>query len=244
MASQLAEAHIEAERRLRLLASRLVGGAWRELPGYDRQNVDQWLAAVLPIVEAAKRQSAALTEGYIARALDRPAAGVDVDALIASLRGGVPAAEVYERPFVNVWTALKKGEQYTQAVESGLARATSTAEMDVQLTMRSTAAAVQVADPSIFGYRRVADAGACSFCSEVDGAYVKSANAMPLHNRCGCGIEPQTEPHRGAVLLPDGTQIREYAYGPLNDNVAVHLHGELGPVLTGASDHFISESDI
>ncbi|HET7588606.1 MAG TPA: hypothetical protein VFK14_00250 [Solirubrobacterales bacterium] len=245
MLSPLAEAHIEAERRLRLLTSQTVGDIWKSLPGYDRQNVDQWLSEVLPVVLGAERQSAALTEGYIARALDRLPEGVDVDALIgAALRNGVPPAEVYERPFVNVWTALKDGRSFADAVESGLARATSTAAMDVQLAMRSTASAVQAADPSIFGYTRVADATACSFCLEVDGTYVKSADAMPLHNRCGCGLEPQTEPHRGAVLLPDGTQIREHAYGPLNDNIAIHLHGELGPVLTGAHDHFTSESEI
>lgn len=70
-----------------------------------------------------------------------------------------------------------------------------------------------------------------------------AANGIVTHN-CGCSLEPLTEPHRGAVNLPDGTEIRPYAYGPLNDKVAVHQHGELGAVLMDPSHHFKSLSEI
>jgi hypothetical protein len=66
---------------------------------------------------------------------------------------------------------------------------------------------------------------------------------MALHSGCECGVEPNREPHRGAVRLPDGTEIRKYAYGPLNDNVAVRNHGEYGPTLVGADHHFMTEAE-
>ena len=94
--------------------------------------------------------------------------------------------------------------------------------MDVQLASRATFAAIQDADKTIFGFQRVADGDACAYCRMIDGAYVKRADAMALHNYCGCTLEPLTEPHPSAARLPSG--------------VAVHEHSELGPVLT-APEH-------
>lgn len=231
MSSPLASAHILAEERLRKATTAIVGRIWAGLPGYDRQNVDQWLSTVLPVVAAGQRQSVALTEAYIARYLDRPPRGIDVEELIgAAVRNGTPPETVYERPFVSVWADLGAGKLFEDAYASGLARATSSAAMDVQLSMRATANAVQNADEGVYGYQRVADGGACAFCLEIDGAYVKSADAFPLHNNCGCGLEPLTAPHPRAAKLPSG--------------VAVHQHGELGPVLTDPSHSFTSESQI
>ena len=203
-----------------------MGQTWNSLSGHDRANVDEWLSVVLPLTEAANRQSIALTAAYIARSLDRPPEGVDVPAVLADLRGGVPAEEVYRRPFVDYWSALKSNNPYDVALLKGLNRATSTAATDVQLAMRATANAVETP----YGYQRVADGGACEFCQKVDGAYVKSATAMALHNNCGCSLEPLTAPHRLAAHLPDG--------------VAVHSHGELGAVLTSPEHSFTGPSGL
>jgi hypothetical protein len=109
---------------------------------------------------------------------------------------------VYQRPFVTVWTALGAGARWEDAVAQGMARATSAAAMDVQLAFRASADEIGRADDGIYGFQRVADGGACAFCLEVDGAYVKTADASPLHNHCGCGLEPLTDPHPGAAYLP------------------------------------------
>lgn len=208
-----------------------VEAIWADLPGYDRPNVDQWLSRVLPVVLTAQRSSVALTEAYLAQALGRQPLGVNPSELVgAGVRAGVPPADVYERPFITLWSALGEGRPFADAVGAGLARATATAAMDVQLSMRATAGAVQGADEAIYGYQRVADAGACEFCSAVDGAYVKSGDAMPLHNNCGCGLEPLTAPHPRAAKLPSG--------------VAVHSHGELGAVLGSPEHDFTGPSDL
>jgi len=245
--SPLVEAHIEGQARLRATVEGAVTSTWNSLAGYDRENVDEWLAQVVPLVIAAQRASAAFTDAFIAMALGRGPLGFDQEELIgAAVRSGTPPAEVYERPFVTLWSGLGAGLDFEAASNKALARATSSAAMDVQLSMRATAEAIEKADPTMFGFKRVADPTACTFCKEVDGAYVKGADGfvMALHNHCGCGLEPLAEPHPGAVRLPDGTEIRPYAYGPLNDKVAIEQHGELGPML-GSPDHdFTSLTDL
>lgn len=223
MPSPLAEAHIVAQQRLRALLARAVAATWQGLPGYDEIDVGPWLDRVVPIVLAAQRQSAALTDAYVARLLGRQPLGVSSDAVTGAAVRGVPPQDVYRRPFVTVWTALAAGTEWQQAVNAGLARATSTAEMDVQMASFKTYQAVQDADPRIRGYQRVADGGACAFCRTINGAFVKSADAAPLHNRCGCGLEP---------VLHDVTPT------PLPDGVAVHHHGELGAVLGDPAHDF------
>jgi hypothetical protein len=231
MSSRLVQAHILGQKRLRDGTRSALRGIWQDLPAYDRPNLGQWLSEALPVVEAAQRQSVALTNAYLAASLERQPLGLDTRELVgAAVRNGTPPATVYERPFVTVWTALGNQTPWEQAVADGLARAQGMASFDVQGSMRATAGAVQAADSSIYGYQRVADAGACPFCVEVDGAYVKNASAMALHNHCGCGLEPLTSPHPLAAKLPSG--------------VAVHQHGEMGAVLTAPGQHFTSEAEL
>ena len=228
---RLVDAHIEGERRLREMATGALAQIWAGLPGYDQADVDPWLARALPIVDAAQRQSVALTEAYLARALDRRPIGVDPEELIgAGARAGADPAEVYRRPFVTLWSALKDGNAFADAYAAGLARALGTGAMDVQLAARSTFQAVGEADDGIFGYERVADGDACDFCTAIDGAYVKDGDASPLHNNCGCSLEPLTAPHPRAAFLPSGESVREH--------YAIREHGELGSVLTDPADHF------
>lgn len=231
MPSALADAHIEGERRLRLLVTAEVERIWRDLPGYDRENVDEWLSRVLPVISAGQRASASLTAGYLARSLGRPPVGIAPEDVIgAAVRNGTDPATVYERPLVTLWSALGDGALYNDAVNIALNRALEMARFDVQGTMRATASAFQASEEGIYGYMRVADPGACEFCSSIDGAYVKDADAMPLHPGCGCGLEPLTAPHPRAAKLPAGT--------------AVHTHGEMGPTL-GSSDHdFTTQAEI
>lgn len=225
----LADVNLELQARLRRVLARTVGAAWASLPAYNRADVDQFLATVLPVVEAAQRRSVTLTDAYIARALERPVLGIEAAELIgAAVRAGTSPETVYTRPFIQTWTALSDGVPYNEAIAGGRHRAESAARMDVQLSHFAAYGAIQAADPAIRGYQRVADASACSFCRIVNGAYVKNASASPLHNGCGCGLKP---------LLKDITPTS------LPDGVAVHEHGELGPLLAAPGQHFTAQSD-
>ena len=218
----LTDAHITTLAAIREIIRRGVTGAWSSLPAYDEAQVAEFLALALPIVQGGQEKAARLTDAYVAAMLGRQPIGIPTSEVTGpAVRAGVIPDEVYRRPFVTVWTALSAGSQYEAAVSAGLARATNLAATDVQLTARQTFEAVQQRDPSIRGYSRRADPGACKFCQLVDGAFVKSASAMPLHPGCGCGLEPilQREP---VTPSPDG--------------VAVHEHGELGATL-GDPEH-------
>lgn len=238
---------MEGQARLRRVVVAALTDIWQDLPAHNRENLDEWLSRALPAVRTAQNASVALTNAYIASAMDRGPLALDLSQLVgAGVRNGTPPQEVYERPFVTLWSKLGAGADFERASSAALARATGTATLDVQLSMRATADAIDDLDSNLYGYRRVANPAACAFCKQVDGAYVKASAgfAYALHSGCGCGLEPNTEPHRGAVELADGSEVRAYQFGPLNESVAVREHGEVGAVLVGAGERFTSLSDI
>jgi hypothetical protein len=239
---QLAQAHIAGQQQIRSFAAAAVAGAWTALPHHDESNVPTFLNTVVPVVAAAQRASVTLTEAYLARSIGRQPVGVNIDDLIGSaVRNGTPPSEVYRRPFVTVWSALKDGKPYTDAVHAGLARATTAAETDVQLSMRQTLTAVGQSDRVILGYRRIPDATACEFCRLVAGQRYRTDQLMPIHPHCGCSVGVITAENR-----------HEFHGNPKNDlsvigdgvNAAVVQHGELGPLLVDGTQKFTSEADI
>ncbi|MEH3055535.1 MAG: hypothetical protein PGN13_16280 [Patulibacter minatonensis] len=196
MSQALALAHIETQRRLREQVARGVALAWSTLPAYDAENVPDFLAVVAPLVIAGQRQAVALTNAYIARSMERQPLGLDTERLVgAAVRGGSGPEDVYRRPFVALWTALKTGARYQDAVGAAEARAVTAAAMDVQLSMRATATAVFTADPEIVGYRRIPNSGACDLCLIAAQNRYSTGALMPIHPHCGCGVAPITERH-------------------------------------------------
>lgn len=231
MASRLSNAHIELQRRLRVATATAAVGAWHGLGSWDEEDVPRFLAFVVPMILASQQTSVALTEAFLASFLGRQPLGVDPAKLIGpAVRSGAAPEEVYARPFVTLWSALKEGKPFEDGLNAAAARIDGTTQADVQLASRATFQAVQDTDDAIFGYQRVADGGACDFCQAIDGAYVKSADASPIHDRCGCGLEPLTRPHPRASYLPSGAAV--------SDDYAIHQHGEMGSVLTAPEHTF------
>lgn len=225
----LSEAHILLQERLRSVTTAAVAAAWTALSGYDEEDVDPFVEQVAGLVLLAQARAVALTDAYLARALGRGPLGlVASDLSGAAVRNGTTPEQEWRRPFVTVWTALGKGSLYEAAVATGLARAKGMAAADVQLSHRAAYGATMRADPKIKGFQRVADSGACDFCNSVNGAFVKSASAMALHNGCGCGLRPV---------------LREVAASPVPETVAEHEHGEMGLVLTDPAHGFTAASD-
>jgi hypothetical protein len=233
VSSQLAQTHITAQERLRALVEQGITVVWSELPGYDEEHVDQFIERAVPFVLAGQRQAVSLTEAFLARAVGRQPLGVEREAVVAAVRPGVEPEQVYRRPFVTVWSALQAGKQWEVAAQEGLERATSTAATDVQMSMRQTLRDVGEADDLILGYQRVPDGGACHFCQLVAGQRYHTADLMPIHNRCGCGVDVITGEER-----PDFSGKLD------NDQVTVREHGELGPVLVDPAHEFTSTADL
>lgn len=224
MADRRTLAQIEAQARIRRTLAAQIGELWTALGHYDEEDVPRFVRAAVPTVANAQRLSAQMTSAYVSGMIGARPFAPDYAAVTgAGVRAGADPAQVYRRPFVNVWTALSKGEQWLDAVAAGRARASNLAAMDVQLTQRATLQQAQSAHPQIGGYSRAADAGACTYCAMIDGAKVRSADAMPLHPGCGCSLEPLLE-----AVEPT----------PAPADVAVNEHGELGPMVGDPSDDF------
>lgn len=234
MASPLAARHIAAETKLREGTARALARLWRALPGYDRKNVDEWLANVVPFVTEAQQLSISLTDAYLAARMRRQPVGVALGDL--ALRD---PAQTYERPFVAVWAALKQGRAFEQAVAAGLSHAAGAAATDVQRAMTGTLQTVGGADDLILGYQRVINPGACELCQAASTQRYKFDDLMPIHGGCGCGVDVIDATARSGFS-------GKYANDPVIERdgltVAVREHDELGPVLTNAAHAFSTPS--
>jgi hypothetical protein len=254
---ELARAHTVAMAVLRDMIVRLLRGAWDGLPAYNEDDVARWLAQAVPILDAGQRQAVSLTDAYLARAMERQPLGID-PALVtgAAVRAGTTPEEEWRRPFVTLWTALSRGVAYEQAVRDAWERADAMAQLDVQLSMRATAREVGLRDDGIYGWRRVTDGNACDLCLIASTQRYHRGDLMPIHARCGCTVAPLTSPSdqivdrslygelKASGAMQRRTAQRQRARGEEPLVAAVRRHGELGPVLVNARDHFTTAAEI
>lgn len=212
---------------------------WQGMAAYDEADIDAFVKAVSPVMNAGQAQLAALTDLYLAnveaavlggsaRPVGVPPSTVSTEAL-----RGVPAGEVWRRPGVAVWTALSNGRPYDAAVAVGLARAVDIAHTNLQLARTHTARRVLSGKDQVIGYRRVLSAGACELCQSSTHRFGKN-ELMPIHGRCVCSMVP---------VYRNATDPGAVYDGPVNDDdargtAAVRQHGEIGPLLAAASDDF------
>src|SRR5436190_16684154 len=143
------DALADGKARLQDALAGTAGGLWDELPSHDEANVPELAGAFLPVLDSAQREVIALTDAYVAAELDRELLGLEADPIIAGIRGGVAAADVYRRPFVTLWSGLARGEQWVDAAAAGRARLVETVKMDVALAPARALDAVRVLDPEV-----------------------------------------------------------------------------------------------
>ncbi|MCA1569319.1 MAG: hypothetical protein LC798_03145 [Chloroflexi bacterium] len=250
------------QQRLALLRDRAgatVGQEWDDLGSYDEADVPRFLERTTPIVAASQASAATLTDAYVAAETGRAPLGIDPTLVTgAAVRAGVPPEEVYRRPFVQVWKALSEGTDWLEATAAARARVEAVAQTDVQLAMRAAMDNIAGRDGRIAGYRRVLSGKSCAFCAAASTQRYHRQNLLPLHPRCDCAVAPivgNRDPGRvinqrllrdlkasggpqywknQGIAVENGQVLK--AGQPLE--VAVHNHGELGPVLTDASQHF------
>lgn len=233
---------------LRRRVSQFAAQQWEQLPNYRDTSVDPFVTKIVPVVRAGQVSAVRLTDAYLAHRTTTPVQGLDIEQLVgAAARNGVSPEEVYARPFATVWTSLSKGAEYADAVAAGLARLRSTAEVDITLSMRAAAVDFASSEDTITGWQRVPDGAACDFCLMASTQRYHSEDLMPLHNNCGCTVDPITGPDRHVINreLLDRLNASSAADAEAitADQLAVHDHGELGPVLGAAGDHFDSGPD-
>lgn len=193
MPSPLAEAHREAQLRIRTGTARAVGQVWKELGSYDRSDVNRYINTVTPVIEGGKRNAITTAAAFVGRTVKKKPPEIDVASVSKFVRNGTPIAAVQHRPFVATWTALKEGKPWEMAVEEGLTAAVSAAFTDVSLAARDAMPALTAQEPSIDGYQRVPGGDACDFCVLASTQRYTTGELMPLHNNCGCGVELLTD---------------------------------------------------
>lgn len=264
----MAERYRDALVVVRSKVAQRVAQAWDRLGSWDRPDVERFTAVVVPTVEAGQRRAQALTDIYLSRLVGIGPVGL-TESVGASTRNGTEPAAVYERPFVQLWAALGAGVDFERARAAAGARAAGSAQTDVSLSMR--AAAVEWSDQAEFerrviGWERVMDDGACAFCAAASTQRYKSADLLPLHDRCNCSVAPVFPETDLAIRRFNGQLLdrlkAEAQNGGRTDywnskhfkvsqdgelqlpQVATHEHGELGRVVTEAAHDFTGPSGI
>lgn len=198
---------------------------------YRDADVDRLVRLVTPVVVAGQLRSASLTVAYLQALANEagvapPAA---VDASVTAYRA-VPAAVVYRRPAVTLYTALSNGVSFTDAKAQGLTRLVSLASTDIQQA-RNRQAAASIGGSGFSSFRRVLSGTEnCELCATAASHRYNRGDLMPIHPGCDCGVTPDGF---GQASEPDEA-ARE---------TVVHEHGEYGPTLAWAGEHFTGPDD-
>jgi hypothetical protein len=219
----------------------------------------------VPIAHTGARAAVALTDAYLARSAGIGALGVNPQSVVGSLRNGADPAEVYRRPLTQLWNDLSNGKPFPDALAGATTRASTIAETDVGLAARDAvvewaAEAESRNAAKIYGWERVTDGDACTFCLLASTQRYTTDQLMPMHDHCFCSVAPLMEPY-DQVIRPDlledlnaegvkvyrgDGEVQIYGQssdGTEGDGVAIREHGELGPVLVNPDHNFRDAAD-
>lgn len=261
----LLEQQTRGREAIRERVEAIVLRAWQGLGSWDRDDADRFVDMVVPVIEAAQLQTQTITEVYLSGLLSE-LLGEDIPALGADLAGlrPVPLDEVYRRPFVEHWSALKQGAQFDAALAVGADRLLRLAQDDLALAHRRAAFTVVNSDDRVTGYRRVvrpemARGGTCGLCIAAASQVYHRSHLLPIHTRCHCDVMPIVRTSGGtkdparrvndedidAAYARVSTTAGSTAADDLKRvRVTTVEHGELGPILRQAGDEFTGPSDL
>lgn len=251
--AQLVGAHAAARARLSAAVAAYAVGQVREFDGwYDTAAITVLAERIAARVLAGRRQVAAVTDAYLARVLTLlagrpvPPAGV---VPVTDLRAGVTPAAAYGR-VVDLYRYQRSlGVADDEAVDLAAERAAVAADTDLTLAFREQAHKVMLVR-SVDGWRRIvhpelSKGGTCGLCIAASDRVYHREDLMPLHARCECTILPVVNGQDPGRTL-DGQALAKLYEAAGSTKAAdlkrtrftVHEHGELGPVLAKAGDHF------
>ncbi|MET1020036.1 MAG: hypothetical protein ABWX62_08645 [Microterricola sp.] len=218
--------------------------------------------AVVPVVLAAERQVAQLTNSYLTTMSNlgtgsnaRPAPLDTREVTGAALRNGVEPSTVYRRPESTVNAALADGASVTAAVTQGLNRALVMARSDLQLAKTHTVARQ---GKSKWYRRSLTGAENCAMCVIASTQRYHRGDLMPIHGGCDCAVQEETSMDPGQIIDAEkletvhaaieaefgGTDRGARYLDGLNersdylDLIVTREHGELGPTLAWRDQHF------
>lgn len=260
--------HQQALRAVRAAVKRYADQRWRSLGSYRDDDIERFIAQVVPVVESGQVKVSQLTNAYM-DSLARVAGRSVTPAVVAQtgLRG-VEMAEVYRRPAVSLYTALSEGKPLDEAIELGAQRLDSLLSTDLQMANVSAASEKMRDADGVVGYNRVLNEtdATCALCVIASTQMYSKDDLMPIHPGCQCSVEPVYRKNAGAAQAVNeeryaavkeqlesqgitkthtGTfkQGTEGNYRDLT-SIKVREHGEVGPVLTWKDQDFTGPADL
>lgn len=243
---------------------------WLDLPTRDKVELPVFLEAALPLVEDAFTTAFSITEatnsaqGYLLLGEDFSDVPVNLLDVMKQLRGGVPLSEVYVRPFVNYWTALKSQTggpgSLEDALSSGANRFRQLVDSDIDRLSDFTGIEKFANEHGIVGYRRVLVGPVnCALCIVASTQRYHKRQLKPMHPRCDCTVAPVLSFESDGDQVLDGQlldQIHRDVQEKFGDSdrsgraidyrkiLSVREHGELGPQLTWRGDAFTGPAQL
>lgn len=234
-------------QNLRAQLAAYVARLWVSLGAYRAEQMASFVDQVVPVVNGAQQNVAALTVAYLASLKQLATGGLGSPVAIdpaqisgAIVRNGALPQTVYERPFHLVWRQLdelpREPGSIDQAIQAGLGRATELALDDVQLSKRQAGHLVMAQDKGISGYRRVLEgAKSCGLCIVASTARYHTGQLMPIHGGCDCSVAPiygVDDP--GHVIDPE---TLDDVHQRIEERFGVNAHDAAGIPAKGLPDY-------
>lgn len=261
--------YVDQNAALRERVISFVERAWGSLDSWRDADIDRFVRAVVPVIEAGQVQTAALTDAYLAAVEStitglpvRPV-GIPANLVVDEAVRGVTTDVVYSRTGPTVWTALSQGAPVSVAVEKGLQRAVSMATTDLQLAKTHASRHVISKKDGVAGYRRVLEgAKSCGLCIVASTQRYHRDRLLPIHGGCDCGVLPIYGDRDPGQVIDPGTlsgvhdRISE-RFGSFTDTarggdgvpayrdvLVAHEHSEIGPILAVKGQNFTGPNDL
>jgi hypothetical protein len=230
---------------------------------YDHDEIRVLVQKITVAVMASQRQTAALTDAFLARTLsvilDKPVRAVG-PVRVDNLRRGVLSGEVYGRLADSYRYLRSTGVEESEAASRVSHRATVMVDTDNFLAFRAQVEKSFAPHKEILGYRRVVHPeqsrdGSCGLCIVASDRVYSRGNLLDMHVGCKCTVLPITRV-AGVISDPGADLNRDdlnaiYAAAGGNTRiklkkvrVSYHDHGELGPVIGYRGQRFRSDSDV
>jgi len=192
MSAELDNAFQTHRTRLTNLVASQAALAWQQMHNEREQAV----AMSVSIVESGQRATAQLVDAYMvasAREVGHTisARGLDPAAYTTEVLRGIPASEVYDRPFGALGGQLEQGAEFATAMQSAQAALDRLVRTDLQLSHTNAARDWMQGEERVVGYRRVlGGAHHCPLCISASSRTYRKADLMPIHERCHCSVAP------------------------------------------------------
>ena len=191
----MASADIAYQQTVGRIRATVTSALLRDFVGagsWDKADMQAFLTRAVPISRGGQLATGQATNAYM-RSLVGQTVPLDTSAINAGLRG-VPPAEVYARPYKEVWQKLGAGASLPDAVSAGTNRLANITKTDMQLAkVHSAQDYISNAD-GIYGYKRQAHGESCSYCLLASTQAYHSDALLPLHGGCSCNVIPITDP--------------------------------------------------